>query len=58
MTATEMTTLAVRVPVDLAERIALLAEEKDGTVDAEVRHALRGHLDREGERRDREAGEG
>jgi predicted transcriptional regulator len=46
----EMTFLGAKVPKDMAERVMRLAEQNDRTLSAEIRHALRGHLDRNGEK--------
>ena len=44
----DVTTVTCRMPIDLADRVAKLAERHDRTVDGEIRHALRAHLDRLG----------
>lgn len=46
-TTTELSTLAVKMPADLAKGIQRLAAEKDRSVQAEIRFALRQHIDRE-----------
>lgn len=56
MATTELSMLAVRMPADLAERIQRLADEKNRSVHAEIRCALRGHLALERDRVARDGG--
>ena len=49
-----MTSLAVQLPKELAERIQALARENDHTVSGEIRRAIRNHLVEQLERRERE----
>lgn len=46
-TVTRTSPLLVTMPADLAERIRRLAEKNDRAVRAEIRRALRAHVDRE-----------
>jgi predicted DNA-binding protein len=46
-TVTQTSVLAVTMPKDLAERIKRLAEKNDRTVKAEIRAALREHVERQ-----------
>ena len=48
--------MVVMVPKELRRRIQAVAEENGRTLHHEVRLALRGHLDREGERQERREG--
>lgn len=42
---TETTTIAVRIPSDLADRLEELAAENERTLSGEVRVALRAHVE-------------
>lgn len=46
-TTTKLSTLAVQMPADLADRIRRLAEKNDRAVATEIRAALRAHVERE-----------
>lgn len=43
---TETTQIAARVPVELAEQLQRVAEDKDRTVSYEVRQAIKAHVDK------------
>lgn len=43
---TETTQVAARVPVDLVERLTRLAERNERSASAEVRLAIRAHVER------------
>jgi predicted transcriptional regulator len=44
---TEMTHITARVPVALADELAVLAEKADRTVSAELRRAIKAYIEKE-----------